>query len=196
MSPRNAFTLVELIVVIAIILILLGMLMGGVMVVKHKAITVKATTQLSQLASAIDLYRGTNAAYPERLPVAAGMPAFTGISTGDEAYARIFDAGSNAAKDADALTADEWLGINQVLVYQLGNLANDIDPKGTGKVLDPWGNPVRYRPSKWYPFKAGAAHDIDSDKPPAQDTYQLWSTGPDGKDDFGGGDDLTGWQKQ
>jgi len=66
------------------------------------------------------------------------------------------------------------------------------------QLLDPWGSPIRYRPAKAYPFTAGNTNpdDIDSETPPQQDSYQLWSIGPDKKDQHGQGDDIVQWKKK
>ncbi len=44
--------------------------------------------------------------------------------------------------------------------------------------LDPWGNQYKYA--------VPSTHGVD---------YDLYSFGPDGKDDGGGGDDVTNWEK-
>jgi len=85
------------------------------------------------------------------------------------------------------------------LVYQLGELIREkVDADGF--LIDPWKKPLRYRPSKWYPYTAGAAARIDSDQPPGADSYQIWSVGPDEKDTSGnpgeGGDDIPSWSKR
>jgi hypothetical protein len=73
------------------------------------------------------------------------------------------------------------------------------DQAKDGKLLDPWGNPLRYRPSKWYPYDStNTTVRIDGATPPGEDNYQLWSAGPDGKDDANpgeGGDDIPIWAK-
>lgn len=196
--PRRAFTLVELLVVIAIMITLMALIMGGVMLAKRSAQRAKAVSLLGAVASAIDQYRSLNNTYPERVlyqSAVSGMPTLPStisVGDGEEVYAKVF----SGAATADAVGADAWRAVNLMLVYQLGDLIRDQAPKGV--LLDPWGQPLRYRPAKWYPYAAGASDRIDGENPPGQDTFQLWSLGPDAKqaDDAGeGGDDIPNWAK-
>jgi hypothetical protein len=93
-------------------------------------------------------------------------------------------------------SANGWAGINAILTWQLGSLASDTAKAGL--LVDAWGVPLRYRPSKWYPY-SGSTPRIDSDDPPGQDSYQLWSAGVDKVDDADpgeGGDDVPQWAKK
>jgi hypothetical protein len=68
------------------------------------------------------------------------------------------------------------------------------------------GKMIRYRPAKYYPFLTDDKNKdrvaIDSETPPNPDSYQLWSAGPDGKDQFGQtlnnkkSDDIANWKTQ
>ena len=199
--PRRAFTLIELLVVIGIMITLMSLIMAGVMLAKRSALRAKAVSSISALASAIDQYRSLNNTYPELWTIPATPPAewttaqgrstwLGGLSAADDVYKKAFEGGRP--------TDDKvWEGVNVQLVYQLGSLISEQAPNG--QVLDPWKKAVRYRPSKWYPYTAGAAARIDSDNPPGADSYQLWSAGVDGKDDptnpGEGGDDIPQWAK-
>ena len=199
--PRRAFTLIELLVVIAIMVTLMSLIMGGVMLARRSAMRAKAVASISALASAIDQYRSLNNTYPELkkydltvtgMPV---LPASLSIADGDDVYAKVFSS-SGAALAVTAITDDGWTAVNQMLVYQLGDLIRD--QAKDGKVLDAWKTPLRYRPSKWYPYSASATVRIDSENPPGADSFQLWSSGSDTKDDANpgeGGDDIPQWAK-
>jgi len=201
MSSRNAFTLVELLVVIAILLILMGMIMGGVMVAKDHAMKVKATSAVNQLAAAVEQYRSLNNTYPELLkkPDPTSDAAWATAEAADtEGKLAALAVGADVFKEAFTSGAvEDWrLAINAALVYQLGGLASDSAKNGLA--LDPWNKPLRYRPSKYYPYDTTAgAKLIDSDKPPKPDSFQLWSTGKDMVDQSGeaGSDDVTNWVK-
>ena len=59
----------------------------------------------------------------------------------------------------------------------------------------------RYRPARFYPLTHPAANvspaDFpDCDDPPNPDSFQLWSAGANGKDEYGSGDDLPNWRKK
>ncbi len=201
---RRAFTLVELLVVIGIMVILMSLIMGGVMLAKRSAQRAKAVSLLGAVASAIDQYRSNNSMYPESWKIPATPPAdwttaqgysswLQTLGSGDE----VFDKAFNGVA-ATAVSKSVWEGINVQLAYQLGSLVSD--QVKNGKMLDPWGNPLRYRPSKWYAYDAAnTTVRIDGASPPGEDNYQLWSSGPDGKDDANpgeGGDDIPLWAKK
>lgn len=79
MPLRRAFTLLELLVVISIIAVLAGLLLPVVAMVRRIANDVKCGSNLQQIGSAIEFYKGENDdAFPERLywgsPPVAGAP--------------------------------------------------------------------------------------------------------------------------
>jgi len=199
--PRRAFTLIELLVVIAIMVTLMSLIMGGVMLAKRSAMRAKTVSNISALASAIDQYRSLNNTYPELWTIPATPPTewvtakirsewLDGLATPKDVYKEAFEAGRPTDNKI-------WEGVNVQLVYQLGSLISD--QAKDGKVLDAWKTPLRYRPSKWYPYTAGATARVDSENPPGADSFQLWSAGIDTKDDANpgeGGDDIPQWAKQ
>jgi type II secretory pathway pseudopilin PulG len=73
-SPRRfilAFTLVEMLVVIAIIVLLTGLIIGGVKMAKQKAIRSLVKTQLTALETAIDVYFERKGYYPPDNPLSS-----------------------------------------------------------------------------------------------------------------------------
>lgn len=201
---RRAFTLVELLVVIGIMVVLMSLIMGGVMLAKRSAMRAKAVSLLGTVASAIDQYRSLNNTYPERMPYDStkmpAMPSGLSITDGKDVYAEVFAPGgttkaATAIYDSDA-SKDGWRAINLILVYQLGDLISD--QAKTGELTDPWKMLLRYRPSKWYRYDTAAKPRVDNDNPPGADSYQLWSAGPNAKDDSNpgeGDDDIPSWGK-
>lgn len=64
-SGRAAFTLVELLVVIGVIVVLMGLLIPAVSIAKGKAKTTKTVGLLSQIQAACSAYKNENGFYPE-----------------------------------------------------------------------------------------------------------------------------------
>ena len=174
MSPsrtRSAFTLIELLIVIAVIATLMGLLIPSVMFVQARAKKAKTRTFLAQIEAALSSYKNVNGIYPENI---GGDPTTPMTANG-------YSANADALHDA-LITVDR-------------------ETFRSGSLNDPYDNHVYYRPAKTLPFNAVAAPEIDSDKPPGADSYQLWSSGSNGRDDVSAstalgeyGDDIVTWK--
>jgi len=192
-TSRSAFTLVELLVVIAVIVILMGMLFPAISIVKGHAKKAKVRALISQVAGGLEAFRNVNSIYPEstskKTPVNTSDPFLDAFATGSGSSMTVIP--------ASAVTLANWDKVNTELVEHLESVTREPFPSqsmvGTN-LVDGWGKPLRYRPARFYPF-IGTSPLIDSDKPPRPDGYQLWSVGPNGNDEFGAGDDLTEWAR-
>jgi prepilin-type N-terminal cleavage/methylation domain-containing protein len=173
-TPRNgkaAFTLIEVMAVITIIVILAGLVVGGMGFVSERQAKEKAKVQIALLSKALEEYKLDMGKYPGS---ADSTPA-TGLITA-ELYDRLFyqgyEYGENPARTdtpADPKATKIYLA--------------DLDPTSTkqgwvtpsktagakptaGQVInDPWGKPYHYR-------KGTNAMNPD---------FDLWSVGKDGK---------------
>lgn len=166
---RSAFTLMELLIVISIMMILLGMIMGGVMYAKNQAMNAKTKAAIDDLVGILTTYRTVSGRFPDdpvKFPQLAANPPFAGI---------------------------DWSGVNQALATVLRDAGQPVKPS----IDDAWKKPLHYRPARFYPFDASATVDIDKEDPPGRDSFQLWSVGKDGRDEGGkgGSDDVTSWPK-
>ena len=182
---RTAFTLMELLIVVSIILLLMGMLFVGLRIAGEQAKKVKTQSALASIQADLVNYKQMNGKFPDKFPETGATNDWDAIFLG---------------KKFDEIAKPQWETINRNLMSLLkssGAPVSDLQKDG-------WGKPLHYRPAKFYPYVA-AATAIDSDDPPGRDSYQLWSTGPDGADankpqpDQGGaksGDDITTWEKQ
>ena len=173
---RSAFTLMELLIVISIIMILMGLVFVGVRLGREAAAKAKTTQNIAMLQAALSNYRTTNGHYPDDPDL-----VFTELKNLDT---------------YDKITETEWESINRKLVSELKKSGASMDDL----VTDGWKNALRYRPARLYPYKSAAAADIDGEEPPARDEYQIWSKGPNLTDEGGGKkgtvcDDVVSWPK-
>lgn len=199
---RSGFTLIELLVVILIIVALAGLLIPLVGYARTAAKTAKCESQMAGIKASLSRYVDINGSLPDKT-----------LGRGPDTYATTFKTGSTY-KTADQLTSSDWTTIAQTLLEQLQTIDRDSfrdlaslrDPFTGGAMAT---NVFRYRPAKFYPLLSDARLFIDGDgqrpdgstAPPNPDSYQLWSTGPDGKDQFGErvngrkSDDITNWKQ-
>ena len=173
-TANSAFTLMELLVVISIIMILMGMLFAGISLAKEAATRAKSQATLQQLRAALESYRQTSGKYPE----GGTGGTFDSILGANPIYINI--------------STPNWEAINIELIrlFKEVGVSDFKSPQ-----LDGWKKPFHYRPARYLPFDPAAVEDIDKDDPPGRDSYQLWSMGKNLTDDAGrsGSDDLTSW---
>jgi general secretion pathway protein G len=172
MKPRQAagFTLIELIVVIAIITLLMAFLALFISHIGDTAKNAKAKALVDTLDAACRFYRDDNGVYPpntmgdsRNLHYSLGRPRV--VSMGGTIQAR-----RPPYIDFQA----DWLQLAR---------GQSPDPTNPVPVIDPWGNPIQYVLPGVY-------------SAPAPD---IWSRGANGKDDLvppgGATDDLCNWIK-
>jgi prepilin-type N-terminal cleavage/methylation domain-containing protein len=179
----HAFTLLELLAVMAILLILAGISFGLIRGVKQRANLARARAELSHLAQALEEYKRYYGDYPQTGPSAANSQRVTGTSGPGQtaAQARLFNALVGVYGPANFTTR-----VNGPTLVQISKLTPEVAvtpatfavPTGTpptkaptsNSFVDPWGNRYMYfyrvagsRPTTWTP-----------------PSYVLFSCGPDG----------------
>lgn len=206
---RRGFTLIELLVVIGVLAALSSMLIPAIMIAQNKARDAKCMTLISQVKGALEKYKINAGIYPE------GPARVAGQTPGQHAgWAPIFGSGTSM-RSATLIKESDWQSVNGDLLWALAATdadnfrVNSADPF----LRDPYtsgvqGNVLRYRPARFYPFTSRgtnttngtlpgpeAVGQIDSDDPPMPDSYQIWSIGRDGIDQYGvkNSDDKPGW---
>lgn len=160
-----AFTLVELMAVIAIIAILAGLIIGGIGFAKNREATSKAKVQMGRISTALEEYK----------LAMGGYPASDDTPDGKGQTPVLFNA-----------LYFEGAGNTDGKVY-LGELDPATSKQGwtsgtasaTTKIVDPWGNEYRYRSAFGAaPSGGGAAQANTNTQNP---DFDLWSAGQDGK---------------
>lgn len=163
-----AFTLIELMAVITIIVILAGLVVGGMGYVNEKQAREKARVQVQLLSKALEDYKMDNGTYP-----ATGNAADPSASNTNTLFKALYWDGASDASGAKKIYLPELDPANNKQGWT----------SGTGQaatLVDPWGNHYRYRTAV---NNTGAANS-HSQNP----DFDLWSAGKDGKTRAGSGD--------
>lgn len=132
-AGRRGFTLVEMLAVVAIIVILAALVVGGMKYATEKTNTNKAKIQVALLSSAIEQYKIDTGSYP-----ASQSP------TGENESA-------NLRKLLFLDARDDPNKAKKMYLAQLEETDKQGWITGTGdsaKITDPWGNEYRYRAGK------------------------------------------------
>ncbi len=153
MSLRG-FTLIEMLVVIAIIAILAGMLLPAIVKAKTKAMITQAKTEMGSISAAISQYHSTYGRYPTPFPVTndftfgAEAPGVTGGWIGQTTPTRATNSQIMAIllddTRADLCNANHSKNPQRVPCLTVAKRADKTNSPGLGPDLvyrDPWGNP-------------------------------------------------------
>ena len=167
---RAAFTLIELMAVITIIVILAGLVVGGMSFVNDRQAKEKAKVQIALISKALEDYKLDNGTYPPTDNTPTGVGKSSTIFK-----ALYFDS------DADDQGAP---GDTDQKVY-LAELNPATSKQGwtsgtataNNSILDPWGAAYNYRTALNSTGTANAATQNPD--------YDLWSMGKDGRSNAG-----------
>lgn len=184
---RAAFTLIELMAVITIIIILAGIVVGGLGYVNEKQAREKAKVQIALISKALEEYKLDNGIYP---PTADKSGTFTtnGTSTSADLYAVLFYEGYDYAKQNSPATWVKTVGSNTAFPKATRIYLPELDPTNSKQgwvdpatgtppastpIKDPWGNQYCYRTAT----NASGTANANTQNP----DFDLWSSGKDGK---------------
>ena len=173
-----AFTLIELMVVITIIIILAGIVIGGMGDVNEKQARSKAQIQIGLLSKAIEEYKLDLGRYPGD----AQNTAVAGTGITSQLYTDLFYEGFQYSKQSNPDNWEKTVGgvkvpkATRIYLPELDPTSSKqgwVDPvsgstpPASTKIKDPWGTEYRYR-------KGTNAENPD---------FDLWSCGKDAKTD-------------
>ncbi len=171
-ARRRGFSLIELLIVLAILVLLASMVAPRLLGSRDKANIDAARTQINMLKSALELYSLDMSGYPtteQGLEALVRPPAASSADGeedfGDDSFSEDEDLAGldddDADEDADSSVASRWNG---------PYLKSDKVPR------DPWGSAYRYE----FPGRNNNVGEPD-----------IWSIGPDRKDNTE--DDIVSW---
>ncbi len=168
---RTAFTLIEMMAVITIIVILAGMVVGGMGYVNEKQASEKAKVQIALISKALEEYKLDNGTYP---PTADKTGTFSaaGTSTSSILFDYLFwdsdrDGQSGVADTDQKIYLPELDPANNKQGWTTGTVSD------TTKITDPWGNEYCFRSAT----NATGTANANTQNP----DFDLWSLGKDGK---------------
>ncbi|HEY8835613.1 MAG TPA: type II secretion system protein [Chthoniobacterales bacterium] len=185
MKRRAAFTIIELLIVMAIILVLAGLILVTSNYVQKKGYRSRAEAEIAAISAALENYKADNGVYPRGKSVAtpqSGTPTYSVAATGTDDLNARTDLTSTDAKYQDAsrylyeqLSGDSTLdlspeaGNKSYMPFKESNLAliKDASGKtvGLSYIKDPFGNSYGY--STACQFNASNGYNP---------TFDLWST--------------------
>jgi prepilin-type N-terminal cleavage/methylation domain-containing protein len=175
-TPRTgkaAFTLIELMAVITIIVILAGLVVGGMGFVSERQAKEKARVQIALLSKVIEEYKLDMGTYP---PTADKTGTFTasGTSTSSILFDYLYwdsdrDNQSGVADNDQRIYLPELDPVNN----KQGWTTNTPAASKSTVITDPWGNQYCYRTAVDSTGKANASTQNPD--------FDLWSMGKDGK---------------
>lgn len=163
---RAAFTLIELMAVITIIVILAGLVVGGMGFVSERQAKEKAKVQIQLLAKAIEEYKLDMGVYPG---LATDTPAAGNVSK--ELYQALFKDGYDYT--SSSTPPSNWTKATKIYCPELDPrttkqgwvvTTTGTTPTANLEITDPWGKPYLYR-------KGTNAQNPD---------FDLWSAGKNG----------------
>ncbi len=166
-----AFTLIELMVVIAIILVLASMTIGGLGWYKRKAAVGKTTVLMSSIGQALEAYRLENGFLPQGTgdDDSTAQVYIALYGDGELVYDPASDQVTVKTQPDGKPDSGATIHLDMLNPELSGSRRNVRSSAGKYIIIDAWARPFRYEsPGEMNP----------------EDDFDLWSLGPDGK---GGG---------
>ena len=176
-SGRAAFTLVELIAVITIIVLLAALVVGAISYVRERQDKEKARVQMALISKSLEEYKLDMGGYPGTKSAAG---SYYGGATADDVngdfskilYTALFYEGYEFSQNPNRSDPDK-IKATKIYIPELDPTSNKQGwttpsgntPPASLNITDPWGNNYRYR-------VGSSATTMD---------FDLWSAGKDGK---------------
>jgi type II secretion system protein G len=207
---RQGFTLVEVLIVVAIIGVLMGLVLPALMKAGNKAKITETQTIIEQIKAALQEYEHDYGDYPPT-SLKDEEHYSNGVNDGIESLVVHL---SNKDKGTPYLELEEKSYSNTdrddvPASYPLNWFFGDSQAR---EIVDSWGNPLVYFHNRDYAkpkthmqtYKLTSGKKLSGFAPGKSkktaayhswSSYQIWSVGPNGKNENGEGDDIVSWGK-
>lgn len=157
-----AFTIVELLIVIAIIIVLAGLILSTVGYVLKKAARSRAETEIAAISAALESYKADNGIYPtDSTRTEQVDPAVSPTPAAASLY--LYEQLSGDTNDDRAAEGKAYFTFKPGMLLPASPSTDPVTA-----IRDPFGNPYGYSTAK----AAGQAYGYNP-------TFDLWSTGGD-----------------
>ena len=161
---QAAFTLIELMVVITIIIILAGLVVGGMEYANQRSASEKAKTQIALLSKGIEEYKLDMGGYPATGNITGSLTTSAGSSTSAIIFNALYFA---------PLSANQRIYLPELDPATSKQGWTTGTASATTIITDPWGNQYCYRSA----ISATGATNSATVNP----DFDLWSMGKDSK---------------
>ncbi|MEY2482432.1 MAG: ral secretion pathway protein [Verrucomicrobiota bacterium] len=166
-SASRAFTVVELLIVMAIILILAGLILATSSYVQKKGARSRAEAEIAAMSAALENYKADNGIYPNDADTNALKPNTKGDPTQSEYQKASLALYKLISGDADN-DASRIAESKSYFSFKPNQLSPQTQNVAVTSIRDPFGNSYGYST-----VKASAPSGTDGYNP----TFDLWSTG-------------------
>ncbi|MFN2622878.1 MAG: type II secretion system protein [Chthoniobacterales bacterium] len=163
-APRDAFTLIELLIVMAIIIVLAGLILATANYVQKKGYRSRAEAEIAAISAALENYKADNGVYPSTaetnalIPNKMGDPNTADYTKASLALYKLISGDANADRTAES---------KSYLTFKPNQLSPTDQTANVISIRDPFGNSYGYST-----VKASVPSGTDGYNP----SFDLWST--------------------
>ncbi len=174
---KAAFTLIELMVTITIIIILAGLVVGGMEYANQRSASEKAKTQIALLSKGIEEYKLDMGGYPPTNNISASLTTSAGSSTSAIIFNALYwdsdNDGIGVTGPPPAPDTDQKIYLPELDPATSKQGWTTGNASATTIITDPWGNQYCYRSA----INSSGTTNTATVNP----DFDLWSMGKDGK---------------
>jgi len=161
----NAFTLIELILVMGIILVLAGLVLGTVGYARKKGALARAETEIAAMSAALENYKADNGIYPRDAATTDNLDARTNVNPSSPSYGLtslyLYTQLSGDSSGNRSPTGKSYMAFKPNMLFPADQTQN------VQYIQDPFGNSYGY----------STANQADPVTPKGYNpTFDLWST--------------------